>query len=133
MGARSSGPFVRLLLDEMISPAIARELRDRGFGVEAVKRDRPELESVSDRELVRRMSVERRAIVTNDVADFQPIHERISAQGGEHYGMLTYDANLPRRRADIGVWVAALEDFLARHEAEDALRNRVRHLPGDVR
>ena len=37
---------MRLLLDEMISPAIARQLRDRGFEVDAVKRDRPELEAL---------------------------------------------------------------------------------------
>lgn len=121
---------MRLLLDEMISPAIARRLRDRGFEVDAVKRDRPELESVSDNELVRRMSAERRGIVTNDVADFQPIHERVLVRGQEHYGMLfTYDVSLPRRKASITLWVSTLADFLSRHEAEDALRNRVRHLP----
>lgn len=121
---------MRLLLDEMISPAIARGLRARGFEVEAVKRDRPELQSVSDSELVRRMGAERRAIVTNDVADFHPIHERTLVRGEKHYGMLfTYDASLPRRRAEIPLWVTTLADFLARHEADDALRNRVRHLP----
>lgn len=121
---------MRLLLDEMISPAIARELRERGFEVDAVKRDRPELESLSDGELVRRMSVERRAIVTNDVADFEPLHERVLRRGEEHYGILfTDDATLPRRRADNALWDATLEDFLARHEADDALRNRIRHLP----
>ena len=61
---------MRLLLDEMISPAIARQLRDRGLEVEAVKRDRPELEAVPDREIVQRMTAERRAVVTNDIADF---------------------------------------------------------------
>lgn len=121
---------MRLLLDEMTSPAIARQLRDRGFAVDSVKRDRPELESVSDIELVRRMSAEGRAIVTNDVADFQPIHDRILVRGEEHYGMLfSYDASLPRRKASITLWVSTLENFLARHEADDALRNRIRHLP----
>lgn len=120
---------MRLLLDEMISPAIARELRDRGFEVEAVKRDRPELESVSDGELIRRMSAERRAIVTNDVADFQPLHERVLRREEQHYGMLfTYDTSLPRRRADSPLWVTTLEAFLSGHQAEDALRNRVHHL-----
>ncbi len=120
---------MRLLLDEMISPAIARQLRDRGLDVEAVKGDRPDLESLPDRELVQRMGAERRAVVTNDIADFQPIHERTLAIGEEHYGMLfTYDATLPRNKASIALWVATLGAFLARHQADEALHNRVQHL-----
>jgi hypothetical protein len=52
LAAPATGACVRLLLDEMISPRIARELRDRGHDVQAVKRDRPELAGCSDRELV---------------------------------------------------------------------------------
>jgi len=120
---------VRLLLDEMISPAVARELRDRDHEVEAIERDRPELESLPDTEIVRRMAVERRGVLTNDIADFAPIHERIVAAGEEHYGMIfTHDSTLPRDRASIGVWVETLAGFLAAHRSDDALRNRVHHL-----
>jgi predicted nuclease of predicted toxin-antitoxin system len=38
---------VRLLLDEMLSPAIARELRDRGHDAEAVA-GHPDREALSD-------------------------------------------------------------------------------------
>lgn len=121
---------MRLLLDEMISPAIARQLRGRGFEVHAIKGDRPDLESLADAEIVRRMTAERRAVVTNGIADFQPIHERILVKDEEHYGMLfTYDATLPRNRAGVLRWVETLEAFLVQHEHADALRNRVRHLP----
>ena len=120
---------MRLLLDEMISPAIARELRERGFEVDAVKRDRPELEAVPDREIVQRMTAERRAVVTNDIADFLPIHERILASGEEHYGMLfTHDATLARNKAAVPTWVETLATFLAQHQADDALRSRVHYL-----
>jgi predicted nuclease of predicted toxin-antitoxin system len=120
---------VRLLLDEMISPRIARELRDRGHDVQAVKRDRPELAGCSDRELVQRMGSERRTIVTNDVADFQGIHDRMLAAGEEHGGMIfTFDATLPRSRAAIPQWVQRLAGLLAEHDKENALRNRVHHL-----
>jgi len=117
----------------MISPAVARELRDRDHEVDTIKRDRPELESVPDTEIVRRMAVERRGVVTNDIADFAPIHERIVAAGEEHYGMIfTHDSTLPRDRdrdrASIGVWVETLSGFLAAHSSDDALRNRVHHL-----
>src|SRR5680860_313061 len=46
---RSAKPGVKLLLDEMISPRIARELRADGHDVQAIKADRPELEAASDR------------------------------------------------------------------------------------
>jgi predicted nuclease of predicted toxin-antitoxin system len=120
---------VRLLLDEMISPRVARELREQGHDVQAVKKDRPDLTSRSDRELIRQMPTERRAIVTNDVADFQAIHEQLLAAGDEHYGMVfTFDATLPRSKAAIPQWVRALTEVLTDHAPENALRNKVRHL-----
>lgn len=120
---------MRLLLDEMISPAIARELRGRGCDVQAIKRDRPELQSLADAEIVRRMVSERRAIVTNDVADFAPIHARIVAEGDEHYGMVfTDDSTLPRNRANVTVWVEALAELLSTCVSEDYLRNGTHYL-----
>jgi predicted nuclease of predicted toxin-antitoxin system len=121
---------VRLLLDEMISPRIARELRDNGHDVQAVKKDRPDLTSRSDLELVREMATERRAIVINDIADFQIIHDQFLAAGHEHHGMVfTFDATMPRTKAAIPQWVETLARFLTDHDAEDSLRNRVHHLP----
>lgn len=120
---------MRLLLDEMISPRIARELRERGWDVDAVKLYRPDLEARPDREIIRRMAEEKRTVVTNNVADFRPIHDRTVAAGEDHSGMIfTYDAPMPRSRAAIPLWVDTLEDFLRRHPGEDALHNRVHHL-----
>lgn len=120
---------MRLLLDEMISPRIARELRESGYDVQAIKKDRPDLTGRSDREVVQRMAVERRAIVTNDIADFQLIHDRMIAVGEEHAGMLfLFDATLPRNKAAIPRWVKTLAELLSEHSHEDSLRNRVRHL-----
>jgi predicted nuclease of predicted toxin-antitoxin system len=121
---------VRLLLDEMISPRIAGELRAEGHDVQAVKRDRPDLAGRGDHEIVRQMAAERRAIVTNDIADFAAIHDRLLAAGEEHFGMIfTFDATLPRSRQAIGQWVQTLAQLLAEHPQEDALRNRVQHVP----
>jgi predicted nuclease of predicted toxin-antitoxin system len=121
---------LRLLLDEMIAPRIARELRARGHDVHAIKQDRPELEAQPDRRLVERMSAERRAIVTNNVNDYRLIHDRLLAGGQEHGGMiLTFDVTLPRTRDAIPLWMAALEALLASHPGEDALRNRVVQIP----
>jgi hypothetical protein len=98
--------------------------------VQAVKKDRPDLASRGDRDLVRQMATERRAIVTNDIADFQAIHDQCLAAGEEHYGMIfTFDATMPRTKDTLPRWVQALTKLLAEHAHEDALRNRVHHLP----
>jgi predicted nuclease of predicted toxin-antitoxin system len=121
---------VRLLLDEMISPRIARELRAAGHDAQAIKGDRPDLASRADREIVRQMASERRAIVTNDIADFQIIHDGLLAAGEIHGGMIfTYDATLPRNKSAISGWVRTLTLLLVEHAAVDALRNRVHYLP----
>jgi predicted nuclease of predicted toxin-antitoxin system len=121
---------VRLLLDEMISPRVARELRGDGHDVQAVKKDRPDLAGRPDREIVRRLASERRTIVTNDIADFQAIHDQLLAAGEEHHGMVfTFDATLPRTKDAIPQWVQTLSRLLADHPVEDALRNRIHHLP----
>lgn len=121
---------MKLLLDGMISPRIARELREKGHDIQAIKKHRPELETVADREIVERMSEERRAVLTNDVDDFQPIHHSVVAAGKEHYGMVfTSDATMPRDKASIPLWVRTLDRFLADRSDEDALKNRVHFLP----
>jgi predicted nuclease of predicted toxin-antitoxin system len=120
---------VRLLLDEMISPRIARELRERDHDVQAVKQDRPDLIGRGDRDLIRAMATERRAIVTNDIADFQAIHDHLMAAGNTHYGMIfTSDTTMPRSKQTIPLWVERLSDLLAEHPSENSLRNRVHHL-----
>jgi hypothetical protein len=80
-----------------------------------------------DRPLI---AAEQRAIVTNDVVDFQTIHDRLLAAGEAHCGMVfTFDAKMPRTRAAIPRWIEALSDLLATHPRETSLRNRVLHLP----
>ncbi len=119
---------MKLLLDEMITPRVARELRMQGHNVQAIKHDRADLACRGDREIVRLMAAEGRAIVTNDVADFQRIHDRLLAIGEEHHGMIfTFDATLPRTKSAIPQWVEALSSLLAQH-GDDALRNRIHHL-----
>jgi hypothetical protein len=114
----------------MISPAIARELRERGHDAQAVKRERPDLESLPDQDLLRRMTREQRAIVTNNIADFQPLHDRTLAQGEEHCGMLfTRDTTMPRNKANVSLWVETLASVLQQHQDDAAMRNRVRHIP----
>lgn len=120
---------MRLLLDEMISPRIARELREGGHDAQAIKKDRPDLCGRSDRELVERMAVERRVIVTNDIDDFQLIHDRLLAAAENHAGLVfTSDTELPRNKAATPLWVDQLSKLLAEHDHDDSLRNRIHHI-----
>lgn len=121
---------MKLLLDEMISPRVARELRRRRFDVQAIKADRPDLEALVDIEVLRRAASERRALVTNDVLDFRLIHNQLLDSGEGHYGILfTSDATMPRNKASLPLWTKTLADVLKISREDDALRNRVRHLP----
>ena len=119
---------MRLLLDQHLSPEIARLLRSRRHDVGAVA-ERPELRSLPDRELFARMAAERRAIVTNNVVDYLQLFNAALAAGEISYGpLLTDDRSMPRAKNTIGLFVRVLDEFLHVHRAEDALRNQLRWL-----
>jgi predicted nuclease of predicted toxin-antitoxin system len=120
---------LRLLLDEHLSPEIARQLRSRRHDVEAAV-ERPDLVSLPDHELFARMAAERRAILTNNVPDYIKLFNGALGAGQEHYGLLLIDdRSMPRARNTIGLFVRVLDEFLEAHPAEDALRNQLRWLP----
>lgn len=114
---------MRLLLDEMLSPAIARELSARGHDVESVAAH-PEREALSDPEVLTLARAERRAIVTNNVQDFRPLHAEAVMPGGRgHFGMIFIPGNYRRTKNDIGRIIAALEAKLAQYPGEEDLAN----------
>lgn len=120
---------MRLLLDEMYSPEIARQLRGRGHDVVSVK-ERPDLVALGDRELLARMTAERRAIVTNNPGDFVPLFKEAIARDDEVWGLLlTDDRSMPRSAKTIGRYVDVLHDLLRREPSDDACRNQLRWLP----
>ena len=88
---------MRLCLDEHHSPEIARQLRSRGHDVTSVA-ERPELRGLSDAELLRVLSEERSALLTDDVADSAPIQRALAVQGDEHGGLVfSSPRSMPRR------------------------------------
>jgi hypothetical protein len=114
---------VKLLLDGMLSPAIARELRSHGHDVEAVAGN-PDCEALSDPEVLAFARAEHRAIVTNNLRDFRPLHyEAITPGGAGHFGMIFMPSSYRRTRADTGRITAALEAILAQHPGENDLAN----------
>jgi uncharacterized protein DUF5615 len=114
---------VKLLLDEMLSPAIARELRSRGHDVEAVA-GHPDREALPDPEVLALARAEHRSIVTNNLRDFRPLHhEAIMPGGAGHFGMIFIPGSYRRTRADTGRIIAGLEAILAQYPGETGLAN----------
>jgi hypothetical protein len=114
---------VKLLLDEMLSPAIARESRSRGYDV-ALVAGNPDREARSDAEVLALARAEHRAVVTNNLRDFRPLHHEAIAPGGAgHFGMIFMPGSYRRTRADTGRIIAALEAILVQHPGENDLAN----------
>lgn len=120
---------MRLVLDELYSRRIADGLRERGHDVIAVH-ERPDLQGLADYQLFPLLAAERRAIVTENWADYHEEMQKAAAAGRDHYGVLFTSRNrMPRSRQTIALYVRILDDFLERHAGEDALLNSYRWLP----
>jgi hypothetical protein len=114
---------LKLLLDEMFSPAIARALRARGHDVEAVK-GHPEWQALPDPEVIALARRERRAIVTHNLRDYRPLHAELIAPGSAgHPGMVFVPTSYRLVKADIGRIVRALEAKLAAYPGDRDLAN----------
>ncbi len=114
---------VKLLLDEMLSPTIAQHLRDRGHDVEAVS-GQPSHEALSDRDVTDLARSQRRAIVTNNLVDFRPLHHEAVAPGEPgHFGMVFMPGDYRRTKADTGRVVRALDAKLAELPGDGDLAN----------
>lgn len=108
---------MRLLLDEMYPAAIAEALRAGGHDAIAVQEDGM-LRELSDEALFAVAQEQRRALVSENVKDFMPIHSARQAQGEPHHGLIfTTNRSFPRHhKAFIGALARALERFLAGQE-----------------
>lgn len=116
---------MRLLLDEMLSPAIARALRARGHDVEAVK-EHPEWESLPDPDIVAVARHDERTVVTNNLRDFRPLHAELVAPGSPgHAGMVFVPTTFRLSKQNIGTLVDALDEVLQAHPGKSALANAV--------
>jgi hypothetical protein len=112
---------LRLLLDEMYPAVLAEQLRRRGSDVSAVA-ERPELRSLSDADVFAACQRERRALVTENIADFVPIADGADQRGETHFGLVLIDpVKDPRgRRRTIGRLVTSLDRILREHPRDRA-------------
>ena len=107
----------------MLSPAIARELRERGRDVLAVA-DRPGWIALSDPEVMALARTERRAVVTNNLHDYRPLNaDAITPGGPGHFGMIFMPGTYRRTKADTERIIAALESKLADYPGDEDLAN----------
>jgi hypothetical protein len=110
---------LKLLLDEHLSPEIARQLRERGRNVVAVG-ERTDLRGRPDRVHFASLPDEQRTIVTRDLGDFRPLLAEALRRGSSTYGLVCVPARFPLNRDGIGRLVAALDALLVAHPAVDA-------------
>jgi predicted nuclease of predicted toxin-antitoxin system len=76
-----------LLLDEVLSGAIAEQLRAKGFDVVAVVAD-PALIGPSDDQILAYATYTGRALVTANIKDFMPLDARYRAASQIHAGVI---------------------------------------------
>jgi len=110
---------LKLLLDEHLSPEIARQLRERGHDVVAVG-ERADLRGRPDRVHFATLPGERRAIVTRDLADFRPLLAEALRRGSKTYGLVCVPRRFLLNRDGVGRLVAALDALLEAHTEVDA-------------
>lgn len=116
---------MRLLLDEMYSPAIAEGLRERGHDVISAH-DRSDLAGARDAQLFAAMQAEQRVIVTNNIRDFTSLANQALQTGSAFYGLIfTSDKSLPRRKTTIGTFVRLLETLINRYPPVNGLAGQV--------
>lgn len=98
-----------LLLDEMLSPTIAGQLRERGHDVYAITQ-RPDLVGIADGHVLALGADEDRVVVTLNIADFAALHSDWQAQGRSHAGLVYVStATFPQDRAFLGALVGSLD------------------------
>lgn len=109
---------MKVLLDEHISPEIARRLRKRGHDVVAVG-ERPGLRGRPDCVHFAGLPDEQRAIVTRDLADHRPLLAESLRRGTRTYGLVCVPRRLALNRQGIGRLVLALDALLQAHPQLD--------------
>lgn len=108
----------RLLLDEMLSDDLARQLRAHGHDVVAAVAD-PKLVGLPDSAVLAHATAEARVVVTRNIKDFIGLDAQYRAGSSTHAGIVLISTKtFPQDRSATGALVQALEKFLT-HESHD--------------
>jgi hypothetical protein len=102
-----------LLLDEMFSDSIARELRATGHDVTSMVAD-PALPGLPDEQVLAYATTQGRVLVTANIKDFVPLDGRYRAAGQSHAGLILVSTKtFPQNRGFIGAITSALTALLS--------------------
>jgi hypothetical protein len=119
---------VRLVLDEMWSPAIAVQLRLRGHDVISAQEPdhHPRYGGISDELVFERAQQDGRAIVTDNIEDYEQLVADCARRGAAHHGVVFCSSRQFDRsdRRTVGRIVDALDAFLTKHADTPAPFNR---------
>lgn len=103
---------MKLLLDEMISAAVAAQLRAGGRDVEAVA-ERRELRGLPDDELFEHAQGTARTLVTYNRDDFLELDRRYRSQARAHAGIVILNPRrFPQGPASLGALVTSLDRLI---------------------
>jgi Domain of unknown function (DUF5615) len=102
-----------LLLDEMFSDDIARQLRAKGHDVISVVAD-PALVGLPDDQVLAYATTEGRALVAANIKDFVPLDGRYRAAGQSHAGLILVSTKtFPQNRGFPATITTALAALLS--------------------
>jgi len=99
----------RLLLDEMLGAKVADQLRKKGHDVYGIA-ENANLRSMTDADVLELATIEGRALVTLNIADFQLLNRQWASQSRTHAGLIFISTTkYPQNRSFIGAVVTALD------------------------
>ena len=114
---------MRLLLDEQLSPEIAKQLQRRGHDVLSVAE--AGLRGHDDAAVLTWASSQERAVVTNNIRDFRPLHANYLSASTTHYGIILLPSTKFSLRLDaLGTIVTALDRLLSEHPKPEEFLGR---------
>jgi len=115
---------LRLWLDNHLSPALARSLREQGHDVVALQEEPRPVRDLPDELLLVEASRRGRTIVTYNVRDFVHLHRAFLASGRPHSGIVVVSSRAIRQD-DIGGQMRALAGFFEEHAGVADFRDRL--------
>ena len=108
---------MRILLDAHISGrTVGKALGESGHDVRALDSE-PELEGLSDSEVLELAAAEGRVLVTANIRDFEPILREWAGEDRPHAGMILVPSSV--RNEAFGILISGIEEILGDARQED--------------
>jgi predicted nuclease of predicted toxin-antitoxin system len=108
---------MRILLDAHLSGrTVGKALIEDGHNVRALDSE-PELEGLSDPEVLELAAAEGRILVTANIRDFEPLLREWAGESRSHTGVILVPSTV--RNEDFGVLISGVEETLASTEQEE--------------